>query len=151
MANRQAIHHQLTMSWREFERAIGEAFRLRGFAVTGFGGGSGPSAGVDLGLAKNGERFLVQCKHWRKLEVGVTVIRELKGIIAALGAHGGYVVTGGSFTLEARDFADSCRIRLIDGASLGELIAGPLGYGPALRNTSTKRSVLPSIGPLKLI
>jgi hypothetical protein len=31
------------------------------------------------------------------------------------------------------------------------LIAGPLSYGPALRNTTTKRSVLPSIGPLKLI
>jgi restriction system protein len=150
MANRQAIHHQLTMSWREFERVIGEAFRLRGFTVTGFGG-RGPGGGADLGLAKNGERFLVQCKHWRKLEVGVTVIRELAGVIAALGAHGGYVVTGGYFTPQARDFADSCRIRLIDGASLEGLIAGPLSYGPALRNTTTKRSVLPSIGPLKLI
>ena len=44
MANRQAIHHQLTMSWREFERVIGEAFRLRGFTVTGFGG-RGPGGG----------------------------------------------------------------------------------------------------------
>jgi|HubBroStandDraft_1064217.scaffolds.fasta_scaffold212059_2 restriction system protein len=150
MANRQTISHQLTMSWREFERVIGEAFRRRGFTVTGFGGG-GPGGGVDLGLAKNGERFLVQCKHWRKLEVGVTVIRELQGIIAALGVHGGYVVTGGYFTPQARDFADSCRIKLIDGASLKELLGGPLSYGPALRNTTTKRSVLPSIGPLKLI
>jgi restriction system protein len=124
MANRQAIHHQLAMSWREFERVIGEAFRLRGFTVTGFGGRAS-AGGVDLGLAKNGERFLVQCKHWRKQQVGVTVIRELKGVIGALGAHGGYVVTGGYFTPQARDFADSCRIRLIDGASLQELIAGP--------------------------
>jgi restriction system protein len=147
MANRRAIHHQWAMSWREFERVVGEAFRRRGFTVTGFGGG-GSGGGVDLGLAKNGERFLVQCKHWRKLEVGVTVIRELQGIITALGAHGGYVVTGGCFTPPARDLANSCRISLIDGASLQELIAGPLGYAPALRNTNTKRSVLPSIGPL---
>jgi restriction system protein len=49
-------------------------------------------------LMKNGERFLVQCKHWRKEQVGVTVARELNGVMAAAGAQGGYVVTGGRFT-----------------------------------------------------
>jgi restriction system protein len=110
-----------SMSWSDFERLIGEGFRRRGYAVTGFGG-PGPAGGVDLGLMKNGERFLVQCKHWRKRQVGVTVVRELKGVIAAHGAHGGFLVTGGEFTKEAREFADSCKVRLIDGASLDELI-----------------------------
>jgi Bacteriocin-protection, YdeI or OmpD-Associated/Restriction endonuclease len=32
--------------------------------------------GVDLGLTKDGQRYLVQCKHWRKRQVGVTVVRE---------------------------------------------------------------------------
>jgi len=62
-----------SMSWRDFERLVGEAFRRQGFTVTGFGG-SGPDGGVDLGLARNGQRFLVQCKHWRKRQVGVTVV-----------------------------------------------------------------------------
>jgi hypothetical protein len=92
------------MSWREFERLVGEAFRQRGYTVTGFGG-SGPDGGVDLGLMKNGERFLVQCKHWRKEQVGVTVVRELNGVIAAASAQGSFVVTGGQFTREAREFA----------------------------------------------
>jgi restriction system protein len=115
-----------SMNWREFERLVGEAFRRQGFTVTGFGG-NGPDGGVDLGLAKNGERFLVQCKHWRKRQVGVTVVRELKGVMSVQGARGGFVVAGGEFSREARQFADSCAIKLIDGAALEELI----GSSPA--------------------
>jgi restriction system protein len=109
------------MSWREFERLVGEAFRQRGFTVTGFGG-SGPDGRVDLALVTNGERFLVQCKHWRKEQVGVTVVRELSGVMAAVDAHGGYVVTGGQFTREAREFARGTKIELMDGDALETLI-----------------------------
>lgn len=110
-----------SMSWREFEKLIGEAFRRRKFTVTGFGGG-GANGGVDLGLMKNSERFLVQCKHWRKQQVGVTVVRELNDVISAQGAHGGFVITGGRFTLEAWEFARQTKIQLIDGESMHELI-----------------------------
>src|SRR5665213_3316336 len=64
-----------SMSWRDFEKLVGEVFRRQGFKVSGFGG-QGPDGGVDLGLTKNGQRHLVQCKHWRKRQVGVTVVRE---------------------------------------------------------------------------
>jgi restriction system protein len=111
------------MSWRDFERLIGEMFRQRGFKVTGFGG-NGLDGGADLGLSKNGERFLVQCKHWKKQQVGVTVVRELYGIISAQRAHGGFVVTGGQFTREAREFANTCGVELIDGRALEELGCG---------------------------
>jgi len=111
-----------SMGWREFERLVGEAFRRSGFTVTGFGG-NGRDGGVDLGLMKNGARFLVHCKHWRKQQVGVTVVRELHGVIAALSANGGYVITGGQFTREAREFAESTAIQLIDGAALDALIS----------------------------
>jgi restriction system protein len=110
-----------SMSWRDFERLVGEVFRRQGFTVSGFGG-QGPDGGVDLGLTKNGQRFLVQCKHWRKRQVGVTVVRELNGVVSAQGAHGGFVVTGGEFTQEARHFANACGIKLIDGNQLEELI-----------------------------
>ena len=110
-------------SWRDFERLVGEAFRRQGFTVTGFGG-NGPDGGVDLGLSRNGQRFLVQCKHWRKRQVGVTVVRELNGVMSAQRAHGGFVVTGGEFTREAREFARTTKIELIDGSAFAELI-GP--------------------------
>jgi restriction system protein len=109
------------MSWREFERLVSEAFRQRGFTVTGFGG-NGPDGGIDLALMKDGQRYLVQCKHWRKDQVGVTVVRELNGVMAAMDAHGGYVVTGGQFTRDAREFARGTHIELMDGEALEKLI-----------------------------
>jgi restriction system protein len=112
-----------SMTWRDFERLVGEVFRRQGFMVSGFGG-QGPDGGVDLGLTKNGRRYLVQCKHWRTRHVPVTVVRELNGVVSAQGAHGGFVVTGGEFSREAREFADSCGIKLIDGSALEELIGG---------------------------
>jgi restriction system protein len=119
-----------SMSWREFERLVSEAFQAQGFTVTGFGGNR-PEGGVDLGISKNGERYLVQCKHWRKHQVGITVVRELNGAVAAMDADGGYVVTGGAFTREAQEFADSFGILLVDGAALEELIGSVRSGTPA--------------------
>jgi restriction system protein len=118
-----------SMSWRHFERMIGEAFRRRGFTVTGFGGNA-HDGGVDLGLMKNGERFLVQCKHWQKPQVAVTAVRDLDGVIAAQRAHGGFLITGGEFTREARELAGSSKIELIDGASLGTFMGEGAGSQP---------------------
>jgi restriction endonuclease Mrr len=60
---------------------------------------------------------------WKR-EIGVTVVRELNGVIAAQRAYGGFVVTGGQFTQEAREFANSCAIKLIDGPALDKLMGG---------------------------
>jgi restriction system protein len=105
------------LSWRDFERLIGETFRGRGFQVTGFGS-RGADGAADLALVKTGERFLVQCKHWRKHEVGVLAVRELSTALDAVGAQGGYVLTAGEFTPEAREFARRARIELIGGRAL---------------------------------
>ena len=95
------------MSWREFEMLVGEGFRLQGYQVVETGGG-GADGGVDLVLTKTGknggEKFLVQCKQWRAFKVGVDVVRELYGVMAARGATGGFVVTSGRFTDEAVSF-----------------------------------------------
>jgi restriction system protein len=110
-----------SINWQEFEQLVGEGFRQRGFKVSERGGTS-PDGGVDLELAKSGKRYLVQCKQWRARQVGVSVIRELCGVMATEQAHGGYVVTSGHFTHEAAEFAQRSRIELIDGAQLKQLI-----------------------------
>lgn len=109
------------MSWREFELLVGEGFRRQGYSVFETGGG-GADGGVDLVLSKGGDRFLVQCKQWKAFKVGVTVVRELYGVMAARGAAGGFVVTSGRFTGEATAFASGRNIRLIDGPTLLQLI-----------------------------
>jgi restriction system protein len=109
------------MSWQEFELLVGEAFRLQGFQVSEQGG---PQAdgGVDLRLRRGNETFLVQCKQWKALKVGVDVVRELYGVMAAEGAAGGFVVTSGRFTDDAVAFAAGRNVRLIDGGKLFGLL-----------------------------
>jgi len=92
-----------------------------GYLVTRTGG-NGPDGGVDLILAKDSETFLVQCKQWRAFRVGVDVVRELYGVMAAQGSTGGFVVTSGRFTQEAQEFARGRNIRLIDGPELQSLL-----------------------------
>lgn len=111
------------MSWAEFEQLIGEAFRQRGFTVVeNFQGGA--DGGVDLVLKRESRVFLVQCKHWRRSSVGVSVVRELNGVIAARGARGGFVITSGAFTSKARAFAGECKIELVDGDLLQAMLWG---------------------------
>ncbi len=109
------------MSWREFELLVGEAFRLQGYRVTESGGG-GPDGGIDLSMTKGNENFLVQCKQWKAFKVGVDVVRELYGVMAAKGATGGFVVTSGRFTDDAKAFADGRNVQLIDGPKLFSMI-----------------------------
>ncbi|MBS0594342.1 MAG: restriction endonuclease [Proteobacteria bacterium] len=129
------------MSWQQFERLVGEGFRLQGYRVVETGGG-GADGGIDLVLNKDGDKYLVQCKQWRAFRVSVQLVRELYGVMAAKGAAGGFVVTSGRFTDEARKFAEGRNIQLIDGTRLRALIkqaaatsqqvpAGPAASAPS--------------------
>jgi restriction system protein len=109
------------LTWQDFEKLVGEGFRLRGYRVTETGGG-GADGGIDLELSKGSEKFLVQCKQWRAFKVGVSIVRELYGVMTARGATGGFVVTSGRFTEEAVAFANGRNISLIDGPELMALI-----------------------------
>jgi restriction system protein len=109
------------ISWQDFELLVGENFRQQGYTVSETGGG-GADGGVDLTLRKGGEKFFVQCKQWKAFTVGVTVVRELYGVMAAQGATGGFVVTSGRFTDDAKAFADGRNIKLLDGTTLTGII-----------------------------
>ena len=109
------------MSWRDFELLVGEAFRLQGYRVVENGGG-GPDGGIDLAMTKGHEKFLIQCKQWKAFKVGVDVVRELYGVMAAKGATGGFVVTSGRFTDDAKAFADGRNVQLVDGPKLFAMI-----------------------------
>lgn len=127
------------MNWQQFELLVGEAFRKRDFRVV-HGGDAGADGGVDVRLRKNGKEYLVQCKHWKTKRVGVTVIRELYGVMVSSGVAGGYVVTSGDFTEEAERFSEGKPLKLINGEGLAKLLGRKLEVGsesaPAERSTS---------------
>ena len=118
-----------SLSWQDFERLVGQVFRERGFEVTQ--APPGPDGGVDITLRKDGELHLVQCKRWRAQKVGVEIVRELYGVMSARGAAGGYVITSGTFTPEARRFAQGRNIDLWSGPELKAAIQGVQTEAPA--------------------
>jgi restriction system protein len=110
-----------SMKWSEFEMLVGEMFRRRGFTVIERGG-NGPDGGVDLELLLDKDRYFVQCKQWKSQKVGVAVVRELYGVMAAEGAVGGFVVASGTYTDDARSFAEGRAIELVATDELLRLI-----------------------------
>jgi restriction system protein len=130
------------LTWRDFERVVAEAYRRRGYSVTENGGG-GADGGVDLVLSKEGN-FLVQCKQWQALRVGVKEVRELLGILTAEKATGAILITSGLFTEEARAFAAGKPLELIDGTALLTLVdATQGGASPRASQTPLPRPTRP--------
>lgn len=109
------------LSWHKFEILLSEAFRRQGYFVRE-NSSAGPDGGIDLILTKDGATTLVQCKNWKSSNVGVTVVRELFGVVTAEGADKGMVVCSGSFTREAIEFSKKSGIQLLGGRELSEMI-----------------------------
>ena len=155
MRSRRALHGKVAagvksalerMSWKQFEQLVGEHFRRRGFAVQENDTG-GADGGVDLVLTRGADRYLVQCKQWRARQVGVAPVRELYGVMAAEGAAGGYVVTSGVFSEEAKRFAEGREIELIDGEQLIGMIKVQSAPHPNPLPARGGREISPSLDP----
>jgi len=109
------------MSWREFETLVGEAYRRQGYMVEETGGG-GADGGIDLLLRGKGQKILVQCKRWQKVKVDVMIVREMFGLLHHEKADRVIIVTIGTYTPDAMDFASGKPIDLVNGKALVQLI-----------------------------
>lgn len=71
--------------------------------------------GVDVVVkAKNGEKWVVQCKRWRG-NVGEPIIRDFYGVMHHEKADKGMIITAGDFTQQARVWAKGKPITLVSG------------------------------------
>ena len=108
------------LHWRNFEELVAEAYRRQGYRVTE--GGFGADGGIDLELRKGEGLILVQCKQWKAQKVGVSVVREMFGVLTASNADKVIVICSGRFTQQAIDFASDKPVTLIDGNELLYLV-----------------------------
>jgi|TARA_R110002126_G_scaffold135722_4_gene280033 restriction system protein len=108
------------LHWRNFEKLVAEAYRRQGYRVTE--GSFGADGGIDLELRKGEGLILVQCKQWKAQKVGVSVVREMFGVLTASNADKVIVICSGRFTQQAIDFAYDKPVTLIDGNELLSLI-----------------------------
>lgn len=132
----QGLEDIRSLSWRQFESIVGEAFRRRGYCVIE-NAGAGADGGIDLVLRKDTQKFFVQCKQWKKRSVGVKAVRELFGVISAHEAAGGFFVTCGTYTSDARGFAATTGIELIDGQVLERMVEEVQNVEPYPESSTT--------------
>ena len=135
------------LDWRTFEDLIEAYYRQLGYRIERQRKG-GADGGVDMRVTNNhGETFLVQCKRWVTARVGPEVVRELFGVVTAENAAGGIVVTSGSFTIDAYDFAENNGIELIDGDRLDHMLGDTLAeVGPLNADKNGGRKTCPLCG-----
>lgn len=148
VATRPGVAVLNDMSWGDFERLVSEYYRRKGFQVTREGG-NGPDGGIDLVLRQGNETYLVQCKQWKAYKVGVQPVREFYGVMSSRGVAGGYFVTSGEYTDDAKAFAQGLNITLIEGRTLRQMIdvAGKSGTSAVATPTSTRTESATPICP----
>jgi hypothetical protein len=116
----RTVKQLLALTPDEFERVVERLYRSMGYKVTHVG--KKGDHGVDLVIYdKKGEKWVVQCKQW-KGSVGEPVLRDVYGAMHHEGAQGAAVVTTGSFSSKAIEWAEGKPIYLYDGEKLGELL-----------------------------
>lgn len=147
VATRPGVAVLNDISWSDFERLVSEYYRRNGFQVTREGG-NGPDGGIDLVLRQGNETYLVQCKQWKAYKVGVQPVREFYGVMSSRGVAGGYFVTSGEYTEDAKSFAQGLNITLIDGRRLRQMIdvaskSAAAVASPTSSRTETASSVCP--------
>ena len=101
------------IDWFQFEKLIELIYLHRGFSVKRLGGAN-PDGGVDLIIESPTERFVVQCKHWRKWTVGVRHIREFLGTITDSKISKGIFITLTGYSGDAKQLADKHGIQILN-------------------------------------
>jgi hypothetical protein len=103
----------LDVSPAQFEKMVVELYEIRGYKAKRTGAIG--DHGVDVVVATpKGEKWIVQCKRWRGA-VGEPVIRDFFGTMHHEKADRGVLITTGTFSIKAREWAKGKPLNLVDG------------------------------------
>lgn len=109
----------------EFEELVTKLFISQGHQAKRVGGQG--DHGVDIKvLSKNGEKWIVQCKRWNG-SIGEPTVRDLYGVLYHMNADRAALITSGTFTNQARTWAEGKPFDLVDGKMLLTLISKVTG------------------------
>ncbi len=104
------------MPWAEFSAKLESAWRTAGYGVQR---GQGVA---DFVLDKNGRTTLVSAKRWKAARQGLEPLRELDAARRAREADAAVFLALGELSDNARDFARSAPVRVVQGADLATLL-----------------------------
>jgi hypothetical protein len=115
-------HKVHSLSSEDFELLVALIYQRQGYRVTMPAGLSGGRGG-DLMVQRKSERLLVQCKKLNPDDkVHVDRVRELQEAAAACGANRGVYVASCSFSWDARNFAKTKGVTVINAKTLDLLL-----------------------------
>lgn len=108
------------MEWKRFEDLCLAFYRAKGIRAESTP--LGPDGGVDVRLYQDDAdpqrcTAVVQCKALNRA-IGVSLVRELRGVMAHERVDKGFFMASSRYTEEARAFATANRITLLDGRQL---------------------------------
>ena len=106
----------------DFEALVAKLFKSNGHKVALVGGQADHGVDIVVTSAKD-EKWIVQCKRYSG-SVGEPVVRDLYGTLLHEEAQGAYLMTTGTFTQKAQEWAAGKPIILYDGESLVDLLGG---------------------------
>lgn len=111
-----SIELMRAIEWKRFEDLCQKFYEIKGIrSVTT---PLGPDGGIDVRLFQDGSdraTSIVQCKAWGERFVGVKPVRELLGVMTHEKVAKAFFMTSSRFSDDAKAFARSNRITLIDG------------------------------------
>ena len=102
-----------SMAWPDFAVAVESALRAEGYEVTRLDRGE-----ADFEARKASRTTLVGCKRFKVARTGIKPLQDLRAAMNARDADDAIYVAAGEVTDQARQFAASNRIRLLQGAAL---------------------------------
>lgn len=113
----QQLERLSAMAWRDFAKAVTEAYTRQGFVVTAFEG-----VGADLQLVKAGRTTLVSCKRWKAAKLGVETLRDLVAARQRQDASLCACLTLGQLSDTARSYAKAEGVQVVDAEALATLM-----------------------------
>lgn len=111
------------MRWREFSRIVRDAMaeqRSMQDAIAEEASDAGTSS--DFLMTRNGERWLVSCKHGRAYRIGASTINELGAALRLTGARGGVLITEGHVERDGLAAAAEQSIEVVDDRNLWQML-----------------------------
>lgn len=111
------------LEWKRFEDVCQKLYEYKG--IKSETTPLGPDGGIDIRLFQDESgqaTAIVQCKAWGNRNVGVKPVRELLGVMSHEEIAKAFFMTPGSFTDEAKTFAQSNNITLVTGEMILTMI-----------------------------
>jgi restriction system protein len=109
------------MSWGEVQSLVRTSYQRQGYVVESAARSQAP---VDMVLTRGDDRVFLECRHWGVWQVPDKAVHELAGYASGAGADHAIMITTGRFSDQARAYAATRGMELVDGGSLPALVAG---------------------------